>query len=82
MKMLNLRPHHRIKMPNSLAIFAVVLLLASAVAGFESNQGSISSGQQTIISTKSDNTGNNSVKHTTENKSHGLNLGLLLFRRG
>lgn len=69
-------------MPNSLAIFAVVLLLASAVAGFETSQESISSAQQTIISTESDNTGNNSVKHTTKSKSHGLNLGLLLFRRG
>ena len=80
--MLNLRPHYRVKLPNSLAVFAVVLLLASAVAGFESNPESISSGQQTIISTKSDNTGNNSVRHTTKTKSNGLNLGLLLFRRG
>ena len=69
-------------MPNSLAIFAVLLLLISAVAGFETNQNAISSGQQTVISAKSDNTGDNSVNHTTKTKSGRFNLGLLLFRRG
>ena len=69
-------------MPNSLAVFAVLLLLISAVAGFETNQEAIFSGQQTIISASSDNTGNKSVNHSTKKKSSGLNLGLLLFRRG
>ena len=69
-------------MPNSLAVFAVLLLLISAVAGFETNQEAIFSGQQTIISASSDTTGNKSLNHTTNKKSGGFNLGLLLFRRG
>ena len=76
--MMNLLPHHRIQVPNSLAIFAALLLLISSVAGFESNQEAVSSGQETKISAKADDTINNVVK----SKSRGLKLGLLLFRRG
>ena len=76
--MINLLPHHRIQVPNSLAIFAALLLLISSVAGVESNQEAVSSGQETKVSAKADNTINNAVK----GKSSGLKLGLLLFRRG
>ena len=76
--MMNLLPHHRIQVTNSLAIFAALLLLISSVAGVESNQEAVSSGQETKVSAKADNTINNAVK----SKSRGLKLGLLLFRRG
>jgi len=76
--MMNLLPHHRIQVPNSLAIFAALLLLISSVAGVESNQEGVSSGQETKVSAKADDTINNAVK----SKSGGLKLGLLLFRRG
>jgi hypothetical protein len=76
--MMNLLPHHRIQVPNSLAIFAALLLLISSVAGVESNQEAVSSGQETKVSAKADDTINNAVK----SKSRGLKLGLLLFRRG
>ena len=76
--MMNLLPHHRIQVPNSLAIFAALLLLISSVAGVESNQEAVSSGQETKVSAKADDTINNAVK----SKSGGLKLGLLLFRRG
>ena len=76
--MMNLLPHHRIQVPNSLAMFAALLLLISSVAGVESNQEAVSSGQETKVSAKADNTINNAVK----GKSRGLKLGLLLFRRG
>ena len=76
--MMNLLPHHRIKVPNSLAIFAALLLLISSVAGVASNQEAVSSGPTTNVSAKADDTVNNAVK----SKSRGLKLGLLLFRRG
>ena len=76
--MMNLLPHHRIQIPNSLAIFAALLLLISSVAGFETNQEAISSGQETKVSAGAYHTINSAVK----SKSRGLKLGLLLFRRG
>jgi len=80
--MLNLRPYHRAHIPNSLAIFAVLLLLISTVAGFESDREANSPGQETNISTAAENTSNDGVDNTANNKSRRLNLGLLLFRRG
>ena len=80
--MMKLRPQHRFQIPNSLAIFAVLLLLITATTGFETNRDEISSGQQTRVSVKADSTGINAVNSTANSKSRGLNLGLLLFRRG
>ena len=80
--MMNLRPHHRVHIPNSLAIFAVLLLLISAATGFETNRDAVSSGQETTVSAKVGNNGNKSVNSVAKSKSRGLNLGLLLFRRG
>jgi len=78
--MLNLRPHNRPKMPNSLAIFAVLMLLISTVASLEINQQDVASGQQATISAKAaDSEG---INTSTKSKSRRLNLGLLLFRRG
>jgi hypothetical protein len=76
--MMNLSPHHRIHIPNSLAVVAVLLLLVSTAVKFETSQNEISAGQESSISAKADNLDSDSV----EKKSRGLNLGLLLFRRG
>ena len=76
--MMNLRPHHRIQVPNSLAFFAALLLLISSVAGFETNQEAVTSGPKIKVSAGVDDTIDNAVK----SKSSGLKLGLLLFRRG
>ena len=80
--MMNLRPTHRIHIPNSLAIFAVLFLLISAVANSDTNQEEVSSGQETIISAKAEDSGNDGLNTETKTRSRGLNLGLLLFRRG
>ena len=80
--MMNLRPRHRVHIPNTLAIVAVVLLLISSVSGYGINQDANASGQQTTNSVKTDSTGNESINTTAGKKSRGLNLGLLLFRRG
>ncbi len=80
--MMKLLPHHRLRIPNSLAIFAAVLLLASSVVGFEASQEVQSSGQETTTAVKSGKASTNQVNDTAGHKSRGLNLGLLLFRRG
>ena len=78
--MMNFRPHYRIHIPNTLAIFAVVLLLISSTTGFETSKEANAPGQQ--VSVKADSTGNESIDTSASKKSRGLNLGLLLFRRG
>jgi len=80
--MMNIRPQHRVCIPNSLAIFAAALLLISTVAGLDTHQKANISGEETTISAKVDNNGNDSANDATKIKSRGLNLGLLLFRRG
>ena len=80
--MMKLLPHQRLRIPNSLAIFAAVLLLVSSVVGFETNQEAQSSGQETITAVKSGKANADQVNDTAGHKSRGLNLGLLLFRRG
>ena len=81
-EMLNLTPHHRIHVPNSVAILAVLLLLISAAANIETGQNEVSSGQESSVSTKAESAESDRVINTAEKKSRGLNLGLLLFRRG
>ena len=80
--MMNLRPHHRIQIPNTLAIVAVVLLLITSTTGFGINQEASTSGQQITNSVKADSTGNENINTSASKKSRGLSLGLLLFRRG
>ncbi len=80
--MMNLIPHHRFHIPNSLAMFAALLLLVSSVVGFESTQDVYSSGQEIMPSTNLENTESDSTNDAAEHKSRSLNLGLLLFRRG
>ncbi len=76
--MKTLLPHHRLQIPNSLAMLAAVLLLVTSVVGFNTNQEVFTSEQNTTPSIKVD-TG---INDSAENKRRGLNLGLLLFRRG
>ena len=76
--MMNLRKHHRIQIPNSLAMFAALLLIISTVAGVENNKEAVTSGQESRVSVKTDDT----IKNVVKSKSSGLKLGLLLFRRG
>ena len=80
--MMNFRPQYRVHIPNTLAIFAVVLLLISSTTGFGTSQEVSETGQQTTHSVKADSTGNESINTSASNKSRGLSLGLLLFRRG
>jgi len=80
--MMNFKSHRRVHIPNSLAISAVLLLLISSATGFETDRDDILSGQETSVSEKTDDNGINSVDSTVNSKSRGLNLGLLLFRRG
>jgi len=80
--MMNLRPYRRIHIPNTLAIFAVVLLLISNAAGFITGQEADASGQQATQSVKAESTENEGINTSASTKSRGLNLGLLLFRRG
>ena len=74
--MMNLRKYHRIQIPNSLAMFAALLLIISTIAGIESNKEAVTSGQESRVSVKADDPNKNIVK----SKSSGLKLGLLLFR--
>ena len=76
--MLNLMPHNKFHIPNRLAIFAALLLLISSIAGFETSQGQNSTNAEVTTSVKVESADSD----TTEHKRRGLNLGLLLFRRG
>jgi hypothetical protein len=59
-----------------------VLLLVTSVVGFETRQKINSSGQEATPSTKVSTNTNDSINDSAEHKRRGLNLGLLLFRRG
>jgi hypothetical protein len=74
--------HYRIKVPNSLAILAVLLLLISTAANLGAGREASSSGQDTIMSAGADNSASDNIQNASKSKSRGLNLGLLLFRRG
>ena len=77
-RMTNLQPHRRLRIPNSLAMLAAVLLLVTSVVSFNPDQEVLSPGQKAIPSLKVDT----NINDSAENKRRGLNLGLLLFRRG
>ncbi len=78
--MLNLRPHYRPQLPNSLALFAGLLLLISAAAGLHTSQEENFPDQETGISASAAES--EGINTSTKRKTRGLNLGLLLFRRG
>ena len=80
--MMNLHPHNRFHIPNGLAIFAALLLLISSVVGFEASQELYSSSQEIMTPVKAESSESENINDAVEHKRRGLNLGLLLFRRG
>lgn len=80
--MLNLLPHHRLHVPHGLAVLAAVLLLISSFAGYQSGQDADTSSVNSVPSATVNSDDNDKVNNTVTNKRRGLNLGLLLFRRG
>jgi hypothetical protein len=80
--MLNLRPHHRIHIPNSLAVVAVLLLLIVSAANFVSVNDGVSAGQASDIPASAEGASNGNAINASAKKSKGINLGLMLFRRG
>jgi len=80
--MLNLTPHHRIHIPNSLAVVAVLLLLIASAANINALKDGISADQESGISTNADGAAGDNVINASGKTSNGLNLGLMLFRRG
>jgi hypothetical protein len=81
-KMLNLTPHHRLHVPNSLAAIAAVLLLVSGYAGYNTRQNAHTVEVESTPSVKVESADDSNVVDSAEHKKRGLNLGLLLFRRG
>lgn len=80
-KMLNLLKHHRIHIPNGLAILAAVLLLASSTVGYKTNQDLQASEAQTVTTAKVETGDGDMNSDAAQPKRRSLNLGLLLFRR-
>ncbi|MBT8076644.1 MAG: hypothetical protein KJN61_09250 [Gammaproteobacteria bacterium] len=74
--------HRRLRIPNSLAMVAALLLLITSVTGFESNREVNPSAQETVNAAKPESAGKNNVNDGVETKRRGLNLGFLLFRSG
>ena len=80
--MLHITPHHRLHIPNGLAVLAAVLLLITSYAGYQSNQDADTAGMNSAPSATVSSDDNDKVNDAVTNKRRGLNLGLLLFRRG
>lgn len=78
--MMNLIHHHRVHIPNSLAMLAAILLLLTSFYGYQASQTQEAPGQQTVAAASND-TGVSSASEDLVPKKRGLNLGLLLFRR-
>lgn len=80
-KMLNLLKHHRIHIPNGLAILSAVLLLASSTIGYKANQDLQTADQNSVTTAKIETSEGDMSGDVSQPKRRGLNLGLLLFRR-
>jgi hypothetical protein len=79
--MIKLLKHHRIHIPNSLAMLAALVLVVSSVVGFETRQEVYSSAQASTPSAQADNTGTDSIGNSADAKPRGISIGSLLFRR-
>ena len=79
--MLNLIPHHRLHVPNGLAVLAAVLLLAISVANFNSGSNTDPSGAKTSHAAPVESSESENINDGIVSKRRGLNLGSLLFRR-
>lgn len=80
--MINLPSHHRVQIPNSLAIAAALVLVISSIVGFDSNQEAGSSERASMPTANANSVETDSISGTVENKPRGINIGSLLFRRG
>lgn len=80
--MTHLLPNHRIRIPNGVAIFAAILLLVSSVVGYEASMDVHSSGNAIPPTANVKSVEKDGTNDATQHQSRGLNLGLLLFRRG
>ena len=79
--MLNLIPHHRLHVPNGLAVLAAVLLLAISVANFNSGSNTDPSGAKASHAATVESSESENINDGIVSKRRGLNLGSLLFRR-
>jgi len=80
--MLKLIPHHRIHIPNTLAMLAAILLLVSSVGVFNPESEDHSTSLNASPSTTAESAENDSIDDAVDQERRGLNLGFLLFRRG
>ena len=79
--MMNLLPHHRLHIPNGLAVFAAIMLLVTSAVGFSGSQDTYPAGKDITATTIVKTTDTADMNDSVENKRRGLKLGLLLFRR-
>ena len=79
-KMLNLTPHHKVHVPNSLAALAAILLLVSSFASYAPESEIQSASVEATPATPVESTDQASISDSAEPKRRGLNLGSLLFR--
>ena len=80
--MMNLLPHHRRHIPNGLAVLAAVLLLIISTTDLNTDQGTHASGHEVPTSAKIEASSSDTMNDSATPRRRGLNLGLLLFRRG
>ena len=78
--MMKLELQNKFHIPNYLAAFAAIMLLLSSATDLESSGEVYSSGTEVTPAAKTNNDGDDT--DANEYKRRGLNLGLLLFRRG
>ena len=80
--MIKLLSHHRVRIPNSLAIAAALLLVTSSIVGFESTYPADSEQAAGISRAQASSAGTDSIEEPGTKKPQKLNIGSLLFRRG
>ena len=80
--MLNIKPHHRLHIPNGLAAIAAVMLLVTGYAGYNTRQDIHTSGAESTPSLQVESTDDSNVIDSADHKRRGIDLGVLLFRRG
>ncbi len=79
---MNFITQHRVRIPNSLAIIAAVMLLGSSVADFSGKQDGYTSAPDDRPKAEAGKQGNDVIDNSAKHHRRGLNLGLLLFRHG
>ena len=79
--MLNLKPHHKLHIPNGLAALAAILLLVSSVATYSLDSEIQSANVEAAPAVNIESADKDDVSASIEHKRRGLNLGSLLFRR-